>query len=243
MKSGGGEKWETKWDRHTGKMIDNAYSKNEKSGAGAATTNKLTSTVEKYNRNKAGVLVSKAKTTDSGSSIRSEVWKYHRDTGSPALVSHSDTTDLGYQVSSTKFAMFNKSYTDISVNAEEYFKFTLGNKAHADISISGEQYFTVKAAGAIGVSFSSGLVANFKFPFIGTGGPLPLTSFDLDLSSFKMGLDLSGFSAKMMGLDLKTKKTSAEIVTEGLLKIDSTHQFRLAKKGIDLQSIGLELKY
>jgi hypothetical protein len=244
MKSGGGEKWETKWDRHTGKMLYDGYSINKDIGAVGAPISNLTSTEKKYNRN-TGSQVSESVTTDSGSSIKSVVTKYDRNLPYKSPVSYSDTTDYGHQVSSFKFTMLNKSYADISINPEEYFKFTLGNKAHADISISGEQYLTVKAAGVIGVSFSSGLVGNFKFPFVVIGGPgltpLPLTSFDLDLSSFKLGLDLSGFSAKMMGLDLKTKKTSAEIVKEGLLKIVKAGEFSLERGGIKLCGNTIEI--
>jgi len=125
---------------------------------------------KKYNR-ETGILISDSETTDSGSSIKSFVTKYDRNTG--GLVSFSDTTDWGHQVSNTKFTIINKSYMDISVSGEEYFKCNLAAKAG----------FTFNLAGSVDLKFN--LV---QIPF---KGEFTFAPFDFTVKSgFALGADI-----------------------------------------------------
>ncbi len=166
------------------------------------------------------------------------VHKYCQDTGNE--IAYSSVHQGANSVHSFNFNWANTAKASFNFAAGAAFSFNASEQFKIAMNISASQSLNLSLAGDIKLNFKGGFNADFTFPLLLP--PIGLISFKMDMSGLAMSLDGSGFSAKAFGVDLKAKKTSADIVAEGLLKIDSTHQFKLAKKGIDLAVIGLDLK-
>jgi hypothetical protein len=115
-----------------------------------------------------------------------EEWKYDGWTG--VILSHEKEDWIGKSgaIVSSSFSMGNKTYSDISINAEEYFKFNAGGKSGVEINVGVsplcfEFSAVAKSKIGIGVGFDFEMywnpawkleLKNWKFEFRGPGAAL-----------------------------------------------------------------------
>ncbi|MFA5904564.1 MAG: type VI secretion system tip protein TssI/VgrG [Desulfobacula sp.] len=156
---------------------------------------------------------------DDTTGIKSET-TYCRDTGN--MIAYTSKHQGANSTHTYAYNWANTASASLNFAAGAAFSLNMSEQGAITIDISAVQSINFAMSSDIKLNFKSGFNASFNYPILN----IPLTSFDVDMSSLKMELDMTGFTIKLAGVELAKKDSG--------IKVEDTEKLKLRRRGIRL---------
>ena len=153
------------------------------------------------------------KTEDDNSGTVSET-TYCRDTEN--MIAYSSKHQGFNSTHTYDFNWANTASASLDFAAGAAFSLNLSEQGSINIDISAAQSLNFSLSSDISLNFKAGIDAEWTFPLPGVG---ILLKNEIDLSTLKIDLDVTGFQCKFMGVDLKAKKAAIDIEKASAIKL------------------------